>query len=762
MAEQSQTRSVFLSYSTRDRKAAEWFAHALEKNDIPVWWNLDTIPLGADWGDFLTNQVLESICAIVLWSNQSIKSEWVLRESEIALQRRVLIPVLIEDVPIPVQFSRIQAATLTNWEGDPSDPRFLRVLAGVHNFIRTAPSIPEETRTFKQSQRLAERRAQELFQRNLHSESTIDHFELNGTSFYNELSWNLSPGVNILLGRNGYGKTYLLRSMLALLQYHDDAAVTSLGDGIGSISLTQDGEEHLIHFSNHFFDEEGAVGKLPVLAIPDMRFVNRSVTTLSAISDETTGKGDRADLASYGAWHFLEERPYESMLQSFLYGLCLDYFQRELKFGGEQFDLIRDVVRELTDQSFTFERVAREGRDRFTLYVRTEGNEYNPLPIQKASQGTLSVIAMFGLIYEFLKSLRQETAPQVCKRSGIILIDEVDAHLHPMWQQKIVNLLRNRFPRVQFIITAHNPIAVAGCLEDEVTVLRKSSNRGFTLFQFPNDFVGWQTEDIYRKVFGIEDPDSSFATYDAMRPFKTQLEQQAAGLASKSNRDLDEDRSLNEIEDKILYIERAEQTRSRRLTQEELERENRTLHDRVLGLESAHQSAAEKQRELDRLKAELNESRAALYKSDLSRRRTLLGALIMIFLSVGGSILYWATRPKQMQEGTQTPEVPTQQFSPPPSAEVSSSSAAGMKEKGDDYYFGRGVARDDKQAVIWYRKATDAGNAAAMNNLGFMYENGLGVEKDQQQAIRWYRKAAQLGDQRARDNLRRLGVDLSK
>jgi hypothetical protein len=758
MAVPSQSRSVFIAYSTRDRKIAEWFAHALEKNDIPVWWNLDTIPLGADWGDFLTNMVLESFCTTVLWSNQSIRSKWVLHESEIALQRRCLIPVLIEDVPIPEQFSRIQAATLTNWDGNPSDPGFLRVLAGVRNFIRTAPSMLEETRIFKQSQRSAERRAQELFQRNLHTESTIEHFELSDTSFYDELSWNLNPGVNILLGRNGYGKTYLLRSMLALLQYHDDAAVNSLGDGSGSISLMQDGEERLIHFADHFFDEDSAVGKLPVLAIPDMRFVNRSVTTLSAVSDETSGKGDRADLAAYGAWHFLEERPYESMLQSFLYGLCLDYFERQ-QFEGEQFDLVRDVVRELADQSFAFDRVAREGRDRFTLYVRTEGREYNSLPIQKASQGTLSVIAMFGLIYEFLRSLRQETAPEVCKRSGIILIDEVDAHLHPMWQQKIVNLLRNRFPRVQFIITAHNPIAVAGCLEDEVTVLRKSSNRGFTLFQFPNDFVGWQTEEIYRKVFGIEDPDASFATYDAMRPFKAQLEQQAAGLASKSTRDPDEDRSLGEIEDKILYIERAEETRSHRLTQEELERENRTLHDRVLGLESAHQSAAEKQRDLDRVKAELSESKAVLYKSELNRRRTLILAAVAVILCVGGSILYTAIRLKQQQGETPKPAVQTQPLSSPPSADVSSEKAAEMNEKGDDYFLGRRVDRDYTKALSWYRIAAEQGYAAAMNNLGIMYENGLGVEKNQGNAINWYRKAAQLGDQRARDNLRRLGLD---
>jgi predicted ATP-binding protein involved in virulence len=139
---------------------------------------------------------------------------------------------------------------------------------------------------------------------------------------------------------------------------------------------------------------------------------------------------------------------HQSMIQSFLYGLCLDYFERNLSFRGEQFALVRDVVRKLTDQIFDFDRVAREGRDRFTLYVRTEGNEDNPLPIQKCSRGTSSIIAMFGLIYEYLKSMRHDDSFEVRQRCGIVIIDEVDAHLHPLWQQKIVTLLRDRFPRV--------------------------------------------------------------------------------------------------------------------------------------------------------------------------------------------------------------------------------------------------------------------------------------------------------------------------
>jgi formylglycine-generating enzyme required for sulfatase activity len=69
------------------------------------------------------------------------------------------------------------------------------------------------------------------------------------------------------------------------------------------------------------------------------------------------------------------------------------------------------------------------------------------------------------------------------------------------------------------------------------------------------------------------------------------------------------------------------------------------------------------------------------------------------------------------------------------------------------YENGRGVANDDAQAVFWYRKAAEQGNADAQYNLGWMYENGRGVAKDDEQAVVWYRKAAEQGNALARNNL---------
>ena len=59
------------------------------------------------------------------------------------------------------------------------------------------------------------------------------------------------------------------------------------------------------------------------------------------------------------------------------------------------------------------------------------------------------------------------------------------------------------------------------------------------------------------------------------------------------------------------------------------------------------------------------------------------------------------------------------------------------------------VTKDDVEAVKWYRKAAEQGNAKAQFNLGFCYEKGTGVAKDDVEAVKWYRKAAEQGQTNA-------------
>ena len=66
---------------------------------------------------------------------------------------------------------------------------------------------------------------------------------------------------------------------------------------------------------------------------------------------------------------------------------------------------------------------------------------------------------------------------------------------------------------------------------------------------------------------------------------------------------------------------------------------------------------------------------------------------------------------------------------------------------------GRGVPRDEVEAVRWYHRAAEQGSASAQNNLGAMYSAGRGTPQDFVEAVRWWRSAAEQGHAAAQFNL---------
>ena len=75
--------------------------------------------------------------------------------------------------------------------------------------------------------------------------------------------------------------------------------------------------------------------------------------------------------------------------------------------------------------------------------------------------------------------------------------------------------------------------------------------------------------------------------------------------------------------------------------------------------------------------------------------------------------------------------------------------AVAQNNLGFMYQEGKGVPKDEVEAVKWYRKAADQGHADAQFVLGVVYEEGKGVPKNEVEAVKWYRKAADQGNARA-------------
>ncbi len=64
------------------------------------------------------------------------------------------------------------------------------------------------------------------------------------------------------------------------------------------------------------------------------------------------------------------------------------------------------------------------------------------------------------------------------KMNALVLIDEIDLHLHPLWQVEILDTLRERFPRLSVVATTHNPLALLGARKGEIHVLRREPESG--------------------------------------------------------------------------------------------------------------------------------------------------------------------------------------------------------------------------------------------------------------------------------------------
>ena len=80
---------------------------------------------------------------------------------------------------------------------------------------------------------------------------------------------------------------------------------------------------------------------------------------------------------------------------------------------------------------------------------------------------------------------------------GIVLIDEIEQHLHPVWQIKIMSLLKQSFPKIQFIATTHSPLVISGKIDMNVSII---GNQGITT----KNASGWLAEDVYRDIMGLD------------------------------------------------------------------------------------------------------------------------------------------------------------------------------------------------------------------------------------------------------------------
>lgn len=128
-------------------------------------------------------------------------------------------------------------------------------------------------------------------------------------------------------------------------------------------------------------------------------------------------------------------------------------------------------------------------------------------PVARLSEGYRSVFAMIADICRNM--LEHWSNLEIAQ--GVVLVDEIEMHLHPRWKMRVMSSLRKAFPRVQFIVTTHDPLCVRGMDNGEVVVLTRNERGGITTLADLPDVSGMRAEQLLTsEYFGLSstiDPD---------------------------------------------------------------------------------------------------------------------------------------------------------------------------------------------------------------------------------------------------------------
>jgi predicted ATP-binding protein involved in virulence len=361
----------------------------------------------------------------------------------------------------------------------------------------------------------------------------IDELELKNFRCFDERRLSFDSRFNVLVGRNGTGKSAIL-----------DALAVGLGslflgfDEIASVSIQKDDIRRSRYKSGSLTNEEM---RLPVSVACKGRFfgpVEQSQSTEIEWTRSLTragGKTTRTDatlmstlgeelqesirensprilplVAYYGTGRvWLQKRektvePPKSRARGYVDAMAPAASYKLMSASIKKAQLValqrNEPVPELAAVFRAIQSCLPECREVFfdldedELAIVRESGEVTPF--HRVSDGYKNMIGTVADIAFRCAALNPGMgAKSIEETPGVVLIDEIDLHLHPSWQRRAVDDLKRTFPAMQFIASTHSPFIVQSLKADELIIL-DSEDRA--------EFVNRGIEEISENVMGVE------------------------------------------------------------------------------------------------------------------------------------------------------------------------------------------------------------------------------------------------------------------
>lgn len=316
---------------------------------------------------------------------------------------------------------------------------------------------------------------------------------------------NINPQINIICGENGVGKTNVLDSICACFSEFDKNVVSKKsGCETGSVQLsaTQISEPHnlLLSVSIKRFEPNESdsylhatayeSNKNKLLYLKTNRHIDyKKIKSISSDPDATyRARFNTSGLSNEDIKDWLLNRVLHSKHDNHL----SETQEKNLELSKRCFSAF--------NPEFSFSRLDTKNE----VFVNSPTGE---IYFEYLSSGfKSSIFILLGLIKEI--DYRYEKNKIAAEDyEGLILIDEIELHLHPEWQGRICSILKETFPKAQFFITTHSPHVVQTAAYGEVIALERIEGNA-TQRPLPNSeygYQGWTIEEILEDIMGMQD-----------------------------------------------------------------------------------------------------------------------------------------------------------------------------------------------------------------------------------------------------------------
>ena len=353
----------------------------------------------------------------------------------------------------------------------------------------------------------------------------LKRLELTNFRIFEQATFDFQPGMNLIVGINGAGKSSVLEALRVLLCHSGDSSIRVITDGLMvragsgpppvggmealSVQFTADdftfGRDNLtgeLHFTNENSYSVHAT-RTPQINMrtkwgPTYRGQGTAFEQAIAIyfSPFRSFLSHREPKKPNGQTRAYEQATVHVDALSPTRGLRVREFTEwmlaQTRLSRENFDpratrllrILQSVTSRFLEDYTRLEAIA--GQNTIALLDKNE----NPLNINQLSEGERDLLVLVFDLALYLSQANPKLDDPLRDGEGIVLIDELDLHLQPRWQRTIVEKLTKTFPNCQFIATTHSPQIIGECdpaglilltKEDGKVVVTQGGHQGFGL-----------------------------------------------------------------------------------------------------------------------------------------------------------------------------------------------------------------------------------------------------------------------------------------